>query len=72
MAFRYPDLLTGRADVREWYDERAGCFRINVDVWNHRFGPLFGYRGRFQAEWVPVVPGAVPVRILPVRQEARD
>lgn len=72
VAFTYPSLLTGVADVCEWYDDAARCFRIRVDVTNHRFGPLFGYRGRFQAESVAAEPGVAPSWILPVRQEARD
>jgi hypothetical protein len=72
IAFRYPELLTGIAEVREWYDDTEGCFRIDVAVRNRRFGPLFGYRGRFQAEFVPIEPGSVPARVLPIRQERRD
>ena len=72
LAFTYPNALTGIADVREWYDDAEGCFRIDVDVHNDRFGPLFGYRGRFQAEWLTVDTGKVPPAILPIRQESRE
>jgi hypothetical protein len=72
LAFDYPMLLTGVADVHEWYDDATSCYRIDVNVHNQRFGPLFGYRGRFQAEMIPVQPGSVPDRILPVREERRD
>jgi hypothetical protein len=72
IAFRWPMLFTGIADVREWYDDAEQCFRIDVSVTNRWFGRLFGYRGRFQVEWVPVAPGAVPSHILPHRQEARE
>lgn len=72
IAFTYPTALTGIADVCEWYDDAASCFRIEVDVNNPRFGPLFGYRGRFQAAWVATEPGVAPARILPLRQEPRD
>jgi hypothetical protein len=72
IAFTWPALLTGIADVREWYDESEGCYRIDVNVGNSVFGPLFGYRGRFQAEQVSIDSGSVPQRILPIRQEARE
>lgn len=72
VAFTYPMLLTGIADVREWWDEVESCLRIDVDVHSQRFGPLFGYRGRFHAERVPVAIGAVPAHIFPIRQECRD
>jgi hypothetical protein len=72
LAFTYPALLTGIADVREWFDDVAGRFRIEVDVSNRQFGRLFGYRGSFDAEWVETTPGVAPAWILPVRQEARE
>ena len=65
-------LFSGIADVREWYDDAAGRFRIVVDVHNSVWGPLFGYRGSFTVEWRTVSPGAVPSHILPRRQERRD
>ena len=51
IAFRFPMLLSGIAEVREWYDDGDERFRISVDVRNRRFGRLFGYRGWFHAEW---------------------
>ena len=50
-------LFSGVAEVREWYDEAAACFRITVDVRNRTWGRLFGYRGSFSVEWVPVEGG---------------
>ena len=43
---------------------------IVVDVRNRVWGPLFGYRGRFNVEWRKVT--EVPGHILPKRQERRD
>jgi hypothetical protein len=65
-------LFSGIADVREWYDDAAGCFRIVVDVRNSVWGPLFGYRGSFRVEWRPVAAESVPLHIRPCRQEFRD
>jgi hypothetical protein len=72
VAFRFPMFFSGVAEVREWYDERAGCFRIVVDVRNKIWGRLFGYRGRFAVEWKTVAPSQVPSQILPLRQEKRE
>ena len=47
IAFRFPLLFSGVADVREWFDEDDGLFRIEVHVTNKLLGPLFGYRGAF-------------------------
>lgn len=72
IGFSFPMLLSGVADVREWYDDVSGCFRISVDVHNSVCGPLFGYRGSFTAEWRKVTADEVPHHILPVRQECRE
>lgn len=72
LGFRWPALFTGIADVRESFDDSIGRFRISVDVHNDVWGPLFGYRGTFDAEWRPVDATAVPVAVMPTRQERRD
>lgn len=72
LAFDFPMLFSGIAEVREWYDDVARCFRIVVDVRNRVWGPLFGYRGSFQVDWLTVAPGDVPAHILPRRQERRE
>jgi hypothetical protein len=72
VAFRFPMLFSGIADVHEWYDDDAQCFRIVVDVRNRIWGRLFGYRGRFQVVWKPVRQGEIPLDLLPKRQERRE
>jgi hypothetical protein len=70
LGFRFPMALSGVATVNEWYDDHDQCFRIQVDVRNPRWGRLFGYRGRFQVEWLDNP--QVPPEILPLRVEARE
>ena len=72
VGFRFPLFFSGVAEVREWYDEDAGCFRISVDVRNRVWGRLFGYRGSFTVDWLPVTPGHIPPGLLPKRQERRE
>jgi Domain of unknown function (DUF4166) len=72
VGFTFPMLFSGIANVREWYDEQAQCFRIRVDVHNRTWGPLFGYRGSFQVQWLNIDGGRVPAHILPRRQESRE
>ncbi|MDE0547630.1 DUF4166 domain-containing protein [Microbacterium sp. C7(2022)] len=69
IAFRFPMLFSGRAHLREYYDDADECFRIDLEVHNDRFGFLFGYRGTFQAEWVDAADA--PARLKPHRHEAR-
>ena len=72
VAFRFPLLFSGVADVCEWYDDDARRFRIEVNVHNHRWGRLFGYDGAFDVEWRPVASGGVPEGIMPRREERRE
>ena len=70
IGFSFPMLFSGIANVREWYDDIAQRFRIDVDVRNRVWGPLFGYRGSFDVEWKAIA--ELPGHVLPARQERRD
>lgn len=70
IAFRFPLALSGVAEVCEWYDDAAGCFRIEVVVTNRRWGRLFGYTGSFQVEWQQTA--TPPASVFPRRTEARE
>jgi hypothetical protein len=72
VAFTFPLLFSGLAEVCEWYDDAAGRFRIEVAVHNRRWGPLLGYRGSFDVDWRPTPAGAIPRALLPVREERRE
>ncbi len=63
-------IFSGVADVCEWYDEASAKFRISVCVTNPRWGPLFGYDGAFEVEWV--AEDEIPSRIRPKREEPRE
>ena len=71
ISFPFPMLFSGVADVREWYDEGTEKFRIDVNVHNEIFGPLFGYRGSFEVEW-RATDGRVPRDVRPRRLERRE
>jgi hypothetical protein len=66
---RVPEWVTGKAEVRESYDDDLGRFRIDVKVVNRRFGPLFGYHGTFSCTY-PEGEG-VPAAVRPVREQAK-
>ena len=70
--FNFPLLFSGIADVREWYDDEARRFRIEVNIHNKTWGPLFGYRGSFEVEWLTVSGGNIPDHIKPQREERRE
>jgi hypothetical protein len=72
IGFTFPLLFSGVADVCEWYEESDKKFHIEVNVHNDTWGPLFGYRGNFDSEWVKVNDGNIPPDLLPVRHERRE
>jgi len=72
IGFRFPMSLSGLADVHEWYDDAAKCFRIEVAVSNRTWGALFGYRGSFEVEWLTMTPDQIPAHAKPRREERRE
>jgi len=72
LAFSFPMLFSGAAEVCEWFDEERGKFCIRVTVSNKVFGPLFGYEGEFEAEWLNVGPNKLPAHLKPRREERRE
>jgi hypothetical protein len=71
VAFRFPLLFSGIADVCEWFDDSQNCFRIEVSAANRTWGKLFGYSGRFNVDWRSTQSNFVPDAILPKRVEHR-
>ena len=72
VGFSFPMTFSGTADVCEWFDDAAGCYRIEVSVTNPVWGPLFGYRGSFTVEWIACADTGVPSHVRPVREERRE
>jgi hypothetical protein len=72
IGFTFPMFFSGVADVCEWFDDRENRFRIEVDVRNHVWGPLFGYRGWFEVNWLHGEASAAPAHIFPRRTERRE
>lgn len=72
IGFRFPMFFSGVADVREWYDDDRQQFGIEVNVTNPVWGPLFGYRGWFDAEWIDCTADNVPQTYKPLREERRE
>ena len=72
LAFDFPMLFSGYADVHEWFDEATEDFRITVRVTNPVWGPLCGYEGRFKVDWIPCRADDVPSDMRPRRDERRE
>jgi hypothetical protein len=72
VGFTFPLLLSGIAEVCEWYDDEVQKYRIEVNVRNRTWGPLFGYRGAFDVEWLTLTQDEVPAYARPRREEQRE
>lgn len=72
IGFRFPLVFSGVAHVREWWDDSASRFRIDVNVSNRVFGPLFGYRGSFSVVESACTIDDIPLDMRPLREEARE
>ncbi|HEY9310465.1 MAG TPA: DUF4166 domain-containing protein [Microbacterium sp.] len=69
IGFRFPMIFSGRARLREYFDDADQRFHVDLEVHNRWFGFLFGYRGSFECEWMPATDA--PERLKPRRHEAR-
>lgn len=72
IAFSFPLLFSGVAEVCEWYDDRDDHFHIQVEVTNRTWGRLFGYRGSFEVAWRKMEHHDVPEQVRPFREEPRE
>lgn len=72
VAFNFPSIATGTADLYENYDDARGVYTIQMQVRNPKFGFLFGYKGEFTCEFPEIVGDAVPPGLRPVREEIRE
>ncbi|WP_216652501.1 DUF4166 domain-containing protein [Nocardioides sp. zg-1308] len=70
VGFSFPMLFSGRAELRERYDDEGDVFRVDLTVTNPVFGFLFGYDGEFTCEFL----GArdAPAVLKPSRYERRE
>jgi hypothetical protein len=69
VAFTFPMLFSGRAELHEQFDNEANVYRIKMEVHNRLLGFLFGYEGEFTCTF-PAATDA-PERLKPVRHERR-
>lgn len=69
IAFRFPMIFSGRAQLHERFDEEARVYQIRMEVHNCLFGFLFGYEGEFTCDFPPATDA--PERLKPVRHERR-
>lgn len=72
VGFKFPMAFSGFAEVCEAYDDEHDRYTISVNVSNRLWGPLFGYNGYFDVEWVEMPGGKLPKHLIPKREERRE
>ena len=72
VAFIFPMIFSGKAEVCEWYDDKENKFKIEVVVKNDTWGPLFGYSGTFDVEFKKMSAQEIPADVKPFREEKRE
>ncbi|MGK0715431.1 DUF4166 domain-containing protein [Leucobacter sp. W1153] len=70
IAFRFPLLFSGVAQLTEHFDEEKQRFVIDLEVRNRVLGMLFGYRAEFECDYPDAV--NVPATVKPYREEQRE
>lgn len=67
-----PSLFRGNIDLIEWFDEPTQRFYLDLKVKSPIFGPLFGFSGWFEAEYLEFKDKTVPEKFRPAREEAKE
>lgn len=70
VAFRFPMIFSGVANLTERFDDEKGVFVIDMEVRNKLLGFLFGYRGEFTCEYLEGTDA--PATVKPYREERRE
>ncbi|BBH20650.1 hypothetical protein Back11_19950 [Paenibacillus baekrokdamisoli] len=72
LQFRFPRTFTGTADVCEWYDDWEDQYKISVEINNPILGPVFRYKGSFEAQFIDLNSHRIPLDARPLREEKRE
>lgn len=67
-----PWFARGDIELLEWYDDEKQRFGLDLNVKSKLFGPLFGFNGWFDAEYVDFKSGILPEKFRPIRLESNE
>lgn len=67
-----PRWFRANIDLLEWYDDDTQRFYLDLSVKSNFFGPLFGFNGWFDAEYIDFNGKKLPEKFKPTRQECRE
>lgn len=69
---RIPALFTGNIDLVEWFDDAENRFYLDLKVSTKLLGPLFGFTGWFEAEYIDFKQGDLPAHFKPTYEEVQE
>ncbi|PZP43322.1 MAG: DUF4166 domain-containing protein [Pseudopedobacter saltans] len=72
LKIRVPSLIRGNINLLEWYDDEKKKFYLDLKVSSKLFGPLFGFNGWFDAEYIDFKDRSIPNKFKPIREEIRE
>ena len=67
-----PRCFRANIDLLEWYDDQTQRFHLDLSVKSNFFGPLFGFNGWFDAEYIDFEGKKLPDKFKPTREECRE
>ena len=67
-----PSLIRGDIELLEWYDDEKQKFYLDLKVTSKLLGPLFGFTGWFDAEYLVFKEPTIPQKFKPIRKENRE
>jgi hypothetical protein len=67
-----PKLVRGNIDLIEWYDDEQQKFYLDLKVNSVLFGPLFGFTGWFDADYIDFTGKTIPDKFKPTREEQKE
>lgn len=67
-----PSLIRGDIELLEWYDDEKQKFYLDLKVTSKLLGPLFGFTGWFDAEYLVFKEPTIPQKFKPTRKENRE
>lgn len=67
-----PSFTRGNIELVEWYDDEKQRFGLDLSVKSLFFGPLFGFSGWFDAEYIDFSGQSIPEKFRPVRVESKE
>jgi len=64
--------LRGDIELLEWYDDKEKKFYLDLKVVSKLFGPLFGFSGWFELEYIDFTGKQIPEKFKPTRFESKE